>query len=1111
MDKNVKTPSGVETPSGVNSHPNFLFLDSKPDRLGVCIYAYPSKNGQHTTSVLQMDTSRYQYASRHFIRGGKVKSLTTISLCTRLAHLSIEPWKSNRLSIKKKQFLLNFTKGILKNSEVKKLLLIDPNTWNRLQGIWSSYGSMVIGHPFINLNDNELLQSILSFKARFLKFYLNKCSLVRVFPQNKSSYHLSDMRYIFNEKGKKYLSEFDINLKLTKIIFNELFVQNPFLKEYIKHGYYRERLVWRKLRIPANSLKELEEYLKSLSVFFQRKAESDDYQHSDIDIPRIFSWYGSYPCLSIFGGSASYMKQILRPRYKVTEGDLLILTSLRSVGRSLPPSDHLRMISDCKDSLSIWLSHYKISESLQLRFLKALRPVLINMRAANLPKYSHLSLASSATFDYPRSKGGQTAESRFYFSYFLSYKFSIEGIYDTESIEPLYDAFSNKVTTIKSLVSLINTPYCPIGSCLYRDLTSEDNLRYFSRSFGLPEITCVSAGFKLLLACSGLLMNFGSYDIEPDILLVLTNMSEEPLKVPLWFNISGLHYKPRTIPVRLAASCTAGCKTRIVTCNKWCFGILGKYLHFIVEPVLRRNDTYASGQRLLWPNVHKFDKSRLSYYYSLDLKNATDYIPLDLIKLIWSTWSKFVYNSTLERFVETIYHPRTLHLRGKFKHLHRSPVLLKRGSLMGDPMSFMTLSIMQITIDRLIKSSWRCFDAPSLVLGDDYLTKLPSLNACKTSNLVFQSYGLTISKKNCISKRLGVFAESFIVVANNGKSCFVDSIKLRLLTTTPQNMMGDFKLSFIGKSKELQKLYGYTSNNTLKFVIENLFSYQFKKYYGHIRYGPLPFFLPTTLGGLGFPFKMGKFKEKYWHYFNHFDQDHKDDYERMIEVLRLQNLFRNPSKSLGEYGLRAIRILSRYLKHFKFMSQNVLSKFLEPKTIYSRNFIVERYKNLPFSDDKTLDGVSHFDSLLEKEKVFSISRLVSVLERIALFDKYLLEDIRPPDITISKWVRKAKRFWYPRVKNRPLGEPEPDFRLIESLFNKYVDYFVFLNDDSFLVDDISSSLRVNIFDPIGNKNHLIDPNGDYLGLTGKLISSTVLDVSDAEDDLDLQASDDDDF
>jgi len=305
-------------------------------------------------------------------------------------------------------------------------------------------------------------------------------------------------------------------------------------------------------------------------------------------------------------------------------------------------------------------------------------------------------------------------------------------------------------------------------------------------------------------------------------------------------------------------------------------------------------------------------------------------------------------------------------------------------------------------------------------------------------------------------------------------------------------MMGDRKVAFIGKGKELIKLYTYTGNPALKSVLEHSFWQQYKKYYGKINTN-LPVFLPNTLGGLGFPkfprTKMPKVMFKYFHYFEHFESDHVDPFERLIESLRLRHIYRNPRKGLGEYGMEAIDILSKYLRGYQI--ELSFDGFFKPKKFYSRSLLKSSYLTL-VNDEPTITGQTMYESLLEKERLYTIDRLVDLIERIIIFDQYIRTDAKPHDITINDYMRRAYAFWKPRVANRPrFTKYIPNFYKLEQQFRSYNDYFVYEPNDDFIVNDASSSLRVTKFDPTANKSyHPCDDlyhQDDYVGVFRQLV------------------------
>jgi len=351
------------------------------------------------------------------------------------------------------------------------------------------------------------------------------------------------------------------------------------------------------------------------------------------------------------------------------------------------------------------------------------------------------------------------AEARYYYRMLGQKRYSYKMNSPTKS-NILIDAFYNKVTSI-SCIERGMFYNSPLSWLLYRDLKSEDAINFFIEDFRLPKVKAFNAGHKLLLVASALVSSFGTYEPIPDIIIIIGS-----LRIPLWYSSDKVYinYKPKLIPVRVAASATAGCKTRIITINKLGFAIIGKYLHFMVRPVINRSEIFQAGQRLLWSSTYKLKP--YGFIYSQDLKNSTDYFSHQIIYIMWSWWARYIRWSHEQHpflvWYSIIAFPRTIFVPKRFS-TESFEFLATRGSLMGDPMSFMTLSLFGLILDRLIKTMHNNFiHSPSLLLGDDYLTILPDSDSCKKASLITKEIGLVLSTKHGYSMRAGVFAEQVI-------------------------------------------------------------------------------------------------------------------------------------------------------------------------------------------------------------------------------------------------------------------------------------------------------------------------------------------------------------
>jgi len=987
--------------------------------------------------------------------------ISIFKLCTKLDILSLSYKEvSNSLS-GTKRFFKNYDKNVLPRKQLCKFLQIRPPDWSRMSSIWKSFGSLVLANPELRLiKDVQLKQSILSFKRRFILYFT---------------------------RGSKRLRRLVSKLPKPEINQNNL----DSGRRYRRAEVYHYSLLIDELRFY-----EMEEYIKSLSTIIQRKLFNNSYDYDDLKFKRLFSYSSNgYPLLSIFGGHLRRYRRILQPNVDLEEQDYLALATFRTIGRSLPPSSNYRVKLDACESIGIWKSSFNFGNEVYKNFVKNTDAVMVNLRFSRMPLTSHLSLTSSSTYDSSVKKGGMTAELRKYFRLLNGRKFTIEPTDHKYNI--LIDAFYNKCTSIDCLNRGLES-FSPLKHLLYRDLTAEDRLGFFQEIYKFPEIKTYNAGHMALLIASALCIEFGSYEPKPDVFVKISGLS-----IPFWYDSSKLTllYKPTLIPVRMAASATAGCKTRIVTINKLCFSIIGKYLHFMVKPILLRSELFQSGQRLLWPSSYRFKPYGM--IYSQDLKNSTDYFSHQIVYLIWQHVAKYVrYANERHPFLiwkdiisykRTISVPKYLSDTGEAYSFKQ-----ERGSLMGDAMSFMTLSLFGVIFDRMVRTLNRTYyHSPGLLLGDDYLTVLENYDYCVKASALTSSLGLVLSKKHGYSARAGVFAEQLISIVRH-RLCFLDLIKLRLLTGVPSTIMGDRRVSFIGKGKDLLKIYSYTGNQTLKSVISHTFWQEFKRYYGNLNI-LLPYFLPTTLGGLGFPMKPGKFVHYFWkyiHYFEHFDTDHIDPYERLIESLRLRYIYRNSKKGLGDYTQEAITILGKYLRKYK-VAEDYHGEFHD-NLLYHRSLLKSKYLDL-ISDEPTITGKTEYEETLEKESIYTLDRIIDIFDRIYTFDRGLRIDSKPKEVTLNTYLRKARKFWRPRVVNRPCNKGTlPDLYKLEGKIKGYSDYFIYISKDTFISLDLASSMRVSYFDPVGNQNYT--NLSDYVGVFHQDVKTPVIVVEDYRTD-----------
>jgi hypothetical protein len=1019
---------------------------------------FPNTSGVRGMQAMQPGVKKTLYVSSNFKvsvfghswanKVGRLSnsSMTLIKLCSKLAVLT-KNYRST-LKVGRRKFFVNYDVS-LPRSSLKKLRTLNDHDWSHLEGIWTSFGSLILGNPSLNLKlSANLLDSVLKFKVNLISYVMK------------------------NTERKLIVTRTTKVLKRLSPDLSQNLLDNP-----VEIAYEQRSVT---TNILPGILRNIEDYIKSISILLQWKLFNNSYRNEmpyDI-VPRIFSWNNKlgYPILKIFGGHLVRYRHILSPLFKCTKHDLIVISTMRSVGRSLPPSSEDRVLSDVEDSIRAWKTPIGLDQKAQSMFKKNLDIVLHEIKVGLLPTRSHVSLTSSALYETPRSMGGQVDEIRRKLKVFEDDQFTVGYMPNVEQTSILVDAFYNKATTFSSLMST----NCSLRSHVYRDLRQEHLFAIKADRLGLPvDNNFLNCGHCLMWLSTGEALLYGSYDPPPDVLVMVGEF-----QLPLWIIGRVIYYKPRVIDVRLAASATAGCKTRVITVNRLYTSLIGTYMHHMFEEVLVRSPIYKMGQSLLWYAVELFDKDHKAYYYSQDLKSSTDFIPHQLMSLMWNTVCRAI-RSKNEFHPFLVFHRLITFPRNVFRPLKLGGpeyFLTHRGSLMGDPMSFMTLSLLCLVIDRCIKNmSGRYVHSPSLVLGDDYVTKLRNEDECKAASKITESFGVVLSRKHGYSKRALIFAES-VGIHSSGLH-FVDSLKLRLLTMTPSTRMGDQSVSFLGKARELKKFIEYTGSDSIKKIVDYLFWENIRVFYGEdIVKTNLPLWLPTELGGLDFPMKSysdPKWINKYIHYFNHFSS--LSDEEQLVESLQIQNIYHNNRKAIWDDIDSAIEV---FLKYFKGYSHGTSYDGIDRKTFYNRVDLKAHYLHIIEKVDfPSLSGVTEYELALRQTHIYSVRYVLDQINRYISFSKILKEPKRVKPVSLYKWLTRARRFWWPRISNRPSDE-DTLFIPLKSIvkhFNELLDVFVYIPEGSILGSD-SFSLNLRQFDPITNKLYATTP--DYIGVQG---------------------------
>jgi len=337
----------------------------------------------------------------------------------------------------------------------------------------------------------------------------------------------------------------------------------------------------------------------------------------------------------------------------------------------------------------------------------------------------------------------------------------------------------------------------------------------------------------------------------------------------------------KPIPIRQATVSEPGGKARIVTTGPWWLAVIQQPLcHGLRELLGFHPSAHSCLLRCdqAWQSLHVLSNAKDSelaqdeYVLSSDLKEATDAIPHDVGRTMLRALLEQI-GATEWLWIVDLIGPRTVFAEDG------DVFLLKRGVMMGEPLSKILLVLLGLTMEEIafseytgkklsrkftIDTKWRSFHLG----GDDHLARGP-LAYLKGITANHRLYGSIISPtKHRLSKIFVVYTEKLLVfrgrvanmpvnIVNDNieKSVFIDSIKIRLLSpfTKATDTMNDKNVA-IGKCIGLASTFKWFSDKPLMRLVFDRAQYRFRDFIasGHHKTLSSVQALPVSLGGLGF-------------------------------------------------------------------------------------------------------------------------------------------------------------------------------------------------------------------------------------------------------------------
>jgi hypothetical protein len=843
------------------------------------------------------------------------------------------------------------------------------------------------------------------------------------------------------------------------------FMFSGHLKTYRKNGRRRQAFV------PSNFERGLQA-LKNIAGWMQYAATSDMKAENDLPPPIPF-WIGwksqtSTMDLPWFGGHLhQYFGCLHRDlnRLEVTN-----LCQIRTFGRALPCPTQKMCESAFKKQMGILTTRVNLKKEV-LDVVKVFsRKLGEKLGMSDMPRHTHISVSTSGCFENSQKDLGlsgwasdlvkplEFGISKFYVDLgddvrepLTSYIHSSQkgGAVDLvdcygEYIFPRPVSFYRMSGAIRSTIkkerTLLSLLYGGAGLSARQNLTMKTLQTERSFPSELGKIV-------LLLSTSEALKQghfvkpFDDREVPPSGYIIGNGV-----RLPFWKS-SLLRFNLRYIPVempktRLDCLSEPGAKTRPLGKNQGWFTIVNKVMRFMTEPILARDGRARIGLRStnkMWSFLKYIKKRGVAYSdpvcQSTDLESATDHIPLDLIESIWSGFTSDVPKGhPFWVYYNLIVSQRSLFKSPKYRKFdteYPDGMLNQNGSFMGEPMSFLTLTLVNLLAEEISshyyvnnRKLWSPLSPgleltgdPVCICGDDFTAVRDSVKRVRTFKKVMTDMNGRFSWKDAVSRVIMIFCEDHAVLTGTGETFsleYVDVIKSRLLTTMTRQH-SENRSSILGKGRMLSNQLDYFSNKSLKIAIFCYFNNIFDRCYSYgifrnqIR---LPIFLPPCAGGMGLPIHEDLMPSFMWPYIGHVFKslEISDFIDRYVEIQSMSALNSRVKHGISVQDKNILRIeVGRYLKQGKDGANLIyddsyiigllrdlgVNEFVDP---YERKFDWASLVN-----EASRIGYVPFDSLSEE------------IERVMNFIKLIFDGSTKDPRTFNKWVRSSKRFWRSRV------------------------------------------------------------------------------------------------
>jgi hypothetical protein len=342
-------------------------------------------------------------------------------------------------------------------------------------------------------------------------------------------------------------------------------------------------------------------------------------------------------------------------------------------------------------------------------------------------------------------------------------------------------------------------------------------------------------------------------------------------------------------------------------------------------------------------------------------------------------------------------------------------------------MSFMSLTLINLIIEELscywtneislFKSevtSLKSHEAVA-ICGDDVASVRHSLLRIKQFKRVVHSVGMKLSWKDGVSRRLLIFCEEHICVQKN-KFIYIDVIKSRLLTTMARQH-SDNRSAILGKGRMLGQQLAYFDNKLLKIFIMKIYDQVFNRCHNYVMNNmQLPYFLPPSCGGLGYPIPESTLPSWSYEYIGliYSIVDIPNIMERFVRFYELQRLTKRNKHGIDN-SKNALRIFSKLAKDTEIQyDDNEIVEF-RPRTVYPDTRIREVLSKVGITvPNDPYTGGPDRDHLRNEASRFGIIQLNDIfdqIERTLNFNEFFRREVVREQRTFEQWIRGSYKYW----------------------------------------------------------------------------------------------------